>query len=443
MQQIDFIINQKTSSKNSLIIAGTATTNSWDKGSLYSKKSESLTITPNAIKQAWKEKSQGFPVLVDHGKGKEFGANQVGKWLSYVYEPSDYSLDSPNILKMKVKVICEITDSKAIQMIKENKLNCFSLSWKTLNWLVNEKTGQRIDTEIEITELTLTANPANPEATFTVVTDDSLLEQFNFNNETRLKGKKVKVDAVLENAKMFYAGVIIDNQKSLIPIQDLEISKKIKFNYKVLDKSQSMSLRAINKLKIMYPELQSKILEVVKTSMTSGEVTEITDLTMKILPPTGTEGLAEFKANGKVMKMKVMINDGNMELGDIEQDEIVDENPVSAISAHTEEEIVEEEIVEEKTVDMAETANKNTSNTDTDFIENTNKDSEKSSNVEEIKNAKTEEETTPTVENLSDTTETTPTAEIENAKTARSFEDLVNSYGYMTALKIQQGTISI
>jgi len=423
--QLDFIINTKSlESENSLIISGIATTNSWDRGSLSNKNSESLTITPNAIKQAWGE---GIPVMVDHGKGKEFGTQQIGRWISYLYEPSDYSLDSPELLKMEIKVVCEITNQKAIELINNNKLNNFSLSWKTLNWLLNQKTGQRIDTEIELAELTLTATPANPDAKFTVVTDESLLEQFNLENETRLNGKKVQVKTILENAKMYYAEVIIENQKSMVPISELTEAKKIKLNYKLLDNNAGVSFRPANKLKIMYTELKSKILDVVKAYMPDAEVNEISDLSMKVMPPLGEDGMAEFKVGDKTMRIKLMINGDNMELGDIEEDEVI----------------------EKTTEDVAETATEITPNAETaetaEIVEPVNNDSEKSSSTEnmvEVENAKSEVET-PTVENVpSDTTEGDQ-SEIENAKTAQSFDDLVNEYGYLTALKIQEGTITI
>lgn len=248
---LDFIINQKTITKqDTLIVSGTASTNSWDKGSMSNSESESLTVTPKAMAKAWPEyQKKGGKMFVDHGVTKEFGQNSVGKWLSYLYEPEDYQLDSPEILKMAIKVICEITDPIIIKNILENKMNSFSMAWTTKNWLRNEKTGQRIDTEIEINELTVTSTPANPDATFTVVTDKDLLEQFNLNNNIEVFGNKAQVKEVLKNEKGNYFVDVefkeLVNIKSVnkVSIQDVDILPKIKIdNYKVKIKSNKIKI---------------------------------------------------------------------------------------------------------------------------------------------------------------------------------------------------------
>lgn len=245
---LDFIINQKIITKqDTLIISGTATTNNWDRGSMSSKERESLTVTPMAMRKAWVNyQKAGAKMLVDHGTTKNFGKKSIGKWLSYLYEPEDYQLDSPEILKMAIKVICEITDTDTIQNILDSKIDSFSMAWTTKNWLKNEKTGQRIDTEIVINELTVTGTPANKDATFRVVTDDKLLEQFNLTNNIEVFGSKAKVKEVLKNEKgNYFVDVEISNIKSInrISVQEVNVIPKIIIeDYKVSIRSERIKI---------------------------------------------------------------------------------------------------------------------------------------------------------------------------------------------------------
>jgi len=235
---LNFIINQKTiTNQKSLIISGTATTNSWDRGSLNNPNPESLTVTPNAMKKAWEPYQQKGAIMLDEHGQSELKDKSVGKWLSYIYEPEDYQLDSPEILEMKIKVICEIQNEKTIQQILSGEKDSFSMAWTTKNWLVNQKTGQRIDTEIEINELTVTGNPANKDATFTVVTDEKLLEQYNLQNQVKVYNQKSNIKEIYKNDKgQYFADVEISNLKSVakVPLKDIQEVKGVVIpNYKM------------------------------------------------------------------------------------------------------------------------------------------------------------------------------------------------------------------
>jgi len=189
---IDFIINTKSLTAGGLVIRGTATTNHLD------KHGESITISPNAFKQSYKKFiDKGGKIMAEHGFERKYGNRQLGNVLNMEYAPEDYSIDSPKPLEMKIDVVANITDQELIQDILANKKTSFSLNWKTLNWLTNQKTKQRIDTEVEINELTVTGDPANPKAKFTVVTDEELAKQYKL-------GERVKVFDTIGNVKTVY-----------------------------------------------------------------------------------------------------------------------------------------------------------------------------------------------------------------------------------------------
>jgi hypothetical protein len=160
----------------SLVISGIATTNRKDLD--Y----ESITISPNAIKNALPAFEKiGSPVKVQHERDPEYGDRAVGKVVALDYTPKEYSLDSPKPLKMKITVVCIITDKQAIQDILNGRFDCFSLAWFTKSFLpVNGDRKYRIDTEIVLAELTLTGTPANPDCKFTIVDDESIADTFMY-----------------------------------------------------------------------------------------------------------------------------------------------------------------------------------------------------------------------------------------------------------------------
>jgi hypothetical protein len=98
---------------------------------------------------------------------------------------------------MKIGVVALITDPEAVKDVLSGKLDAFSLRWTTTDYLINKKTNQRIDTHIKIEELTITDNPANPEATFSVVTDQDIAKQYKL-------GEKVEVFDTIANVKSLY-----------------------------------------------------------------------------------------------------------------------------------------------------------------------------------------------------------------------------------------------
>ncbi len=189
---IDFIFNIKSVKHNSLIISGKATTNHLD------RHGESITISPNAFYQAKKAfLDKGGKMLAEHGMDRKYGSRTVGRVINMEYSPKEYSIDSPKPLDMSIDVVAELTDPNIIEDVLSNKKGAFSLAWKTKNWLVNQKTKQRIDTEVEFNELTVTSDPANRKATFHVVTDEALAKQYKL-------GKTVKVYDTLANVKCVF-----------------------------------------------------------------------------------------------------------------------------------------------------------------------------------------------------------------------------------------------
>ena len=97
---IDFIINTKSLTTGGLVIRGTATTNHLD------KHGESITISPNAFKNAYKSFiDKGGKIMAEHGFERKYGNRQLGNVLNMEYSPEDYSIDSPKPLEMKIDVL--------------------------------------------------------------------------------------------------------------------------------------------------------------------------------------------------------------------------------------------------------------------------------------------------------------------------------------------------
>jgi hypothetical protein len=256
---IDFILNIKSIKKDSIIISGIATSNRLD------AHGESITISPNAYKTAITEYNKkdgkvydnnhnpvGLVIAyehepIDHEK-QIFTTNNIknskkirGMTLETEYYPKDYTIDSPQVLKMAIKFVAEIWDQELIKDIIERRVSKASLNWKTLNWLINSKTKQRIDTEVQLNELSLVRVPANPDAVFSVVTDESLAKQYKL-------GERVKVFDTIGNVKTVYVDsdnhyyvdiefedeIINIKTASKIPFELLDIYKvNIIYNYKV------------------------------------------------------------------------------------------------------------------------------------------------------------------------------------------------------------------
>lgn len=189
---IDFIINSKSVTSDGLVITGQASTNKRD------KHNESITISPNAFKNALGPfLKKGGKMLAEHGFEPKYGKRIVGKVLNMEYWPKEYSIDSPNMLKMSLNAVALLTDKDIIQDVLSGQKDSFSLNWITKSWLVNQKTKQRIDTDIQINELTITRNPANTEAKFTIVKDDDLIKQYKL-------GEKVEIYDTIASIKSLY-----------------------------------------------------------------------------------------------------------------------------------------------------------------------------------------------------------------------------------------------
>jgi len=241
---IDFIINTKSLTTGGLVIRGTATTNHLD------RHGESITISPNAFKNAYKSFiDKGGKIMAEHGFERKYGNRQLGNVLNMEYAPEDYSIDSPKPLEMKIDVVANITDEELIQDILANKKTSFSLNWKTLNWLVNQKTKQRIDTEVIINELTVTCYPSNPKAKFSVVTDESLAKQYKLSERVKVFDTIGNVKTVyVDNNNHYYVDVEFEDEiinmktVSKIPFESLDTyTVNIIPKYKVNIKSEIYS----------------------------------------------------------------------------------------------------------------------------------------------------------------------------------------------------------
>ena len=193
---------------SSLIISGSAMTADRD------RHLESICISPRAFQKGSREFLSGStPLLVDHGFENKYGSNVIGKVISLDYEPKDYNIDSPDRLDMKLKALAVVTDLMVIQDVLSGLYDAFSLRWLINSWLVNGKTNQRIDTDIEIVELSITGDPANLNTTFEVVTDDKLIEQYQ---REEMFGQKVSIKSMYRSAAgEYFADLEFDTLESM------------------------------------------------------------------------------------------------------------------------------------------------------------------------------------------------------------------------------------
>jgi hypothetical protein len=191
------IIEKSFNSDNNLVIKGIATTNRID------KEGESLTITPQALKNGWQVfLSKGAPMLVEHGRTSHFESDKVGYYVS-IDIPEDYNpleSDIPN--KVQITVIGVVTDPEAIRLCLSGYLNSFSvdLSLPSPNSVWEKDKGTfKLITSVIINEITICNEPINPDCNFTIVTDQKLIEQYGFSNHIGDKVKAFDANAVVKS----------------------------------------------------------------------------------------------------------------------------------------------------------------------------------------------------------------------------------------------------
>lgn len=250
--------NLQFEKNGSIIISGIATTNSKDRegGGLrrtvngYLFPSNKITITPNALKNAlpdfYKNKA---PLMVDHGMGEQYRDRVVGEVMSLDYEPKEYDVDSPMPPKMKITFVARVDDEELIEEVLTGKKGFVSLRWKTQNFYIHPKTEMRVDTEVTLTELSVTANPKNKEAKFNVVRDEDLERTFF------KRGEEVEI----QNAKAFVKEIYEDNGNFLY---DLEFDDG--WNFKSLEyisekRLVELSGKKVNQFQLRFDNFKSNI----------------------------------------------------------------------------------------------------------------------------------------------------------------------------------------
>lgn len=129
------------------------------------------TIVKGAFKQTlkdWKKQGKLPKMLLQHGGGGFFSSNAddmvpIGKW-EEMYE-DDYGLF------MRGRLFDVDTDrAKATYAaLKEGELDGLSIGFRTRKWKMDEETGIRTLTEIELFEVSLVTFPANDPARVTTV----------------------------------------------------------------------------------------------------------------------------------------------------------------------------------------------------------------------------------------------------------------------------------
>lgn len=158
------IFEKSLQSDGHLIIKGRATSNDLD------YQGEMVTITPKALERALPAfYAKGAPIYVDHGKNPKYQNRQVGKVILMDYNPKTWDLDNPFPEEMSITSVCIIWDPEAISDILSGLLDSHSIRLLAYNKMVIPDTPHEILTDIELDELTLTANPANPTCTFDIV----------------------------------------------------------------------------------------------------------------------------------------------------------------------------------------------------------------------------------------------------------------------------------
>lgn len=248
MTTTNLIINQKTKTEEGLVISGVVTTNKKD------RQHETITISPNALKKAWPEFSKGgAPMKVEHalfarfdGRGVSYNEKfnprehywlnpafkdrTVGKVLNMEFEnPENFDIDTDEPKPTKITFVALIADPEAIEAIENNELDSVSLGWSSNDWYGRQgQPTERVDTDITIKELSLTANPANPDALiekFHRVTDEELERQFFPKGE--LVATKNQVGRVEDYFRDDWGEIYVklSNHKSLVKVEKVQKSE--------------------------------------------------------------------------------------------------------------------------------------------------------------------------------------------------------------------------
>lgn len=184
----------------------------------------------------------------------------------------------------------------------------------------------------------------------------------------------------------------------------------------------------------MYESLKTKLAEVLKTQNPESQEA-IESMKVTFLPPAGMTGSIEYKI-GELEQMSTFdVNDQN-------EIELKDEAMTPALKSDSTPEPTDSEIVNKESMDSS------------SAMENEEVQKEESKEIlETAKSLKIEpdqDSQTPAVEPKPEGETVEPKIQnekpLENEKSASeetSFEDLVDQYGYMAALKIKDGTINI
>jgi hypothetical protein len=177
------IFDKSLKPDGALVFRCKATTNQVDRDN------ESITLIPEVFKPAWEDfVAKGAPMLVEHGRDPEYGADVVGYFVAMTYQPETYDLNRLLIEdvppKMEVTVTGVATDKRAIKDILVGKRQALSVGFG----VPRDQDGIQkafvygkylIPKQIVIFEITLCAIPVNTDCTdFTLVTDQSLIDQF-------------------------------------------------------------------------------------------------------------------------------------------------------------------------------------------------------------------------------------------------------------------------
>lgn len=175
-----------------IVIKGIATSNVLD------YQGEKITITPKALDSAFPEfLKSGARIKVEHGFSDKYQDRVVGRVIKMEYTPKDFDLDNPQIPKMQILTTAIIEDEEAIRDVLVGNLDAFSIGGGSETEPLRDSTGNIVFTTFKFNELTLTKNPANPEATFEIVDDEQETE------ETKSCFEELKQSGVLVAKSLF------------------------------------------------------------------------------------------------------------------------------------------------------------------------------------------------------------------------------------------------
>lgn len=183
----------------------------------------------------------------------------------------------------------------------------------------------------------------------------------------------------------------------------------------------------------MYESLKTKLTEMLRAKTPELD-SEIENMEVAFLPPDGMKGMVSYKIGDKVCKSNFKVDDNEIEIDNTEADDTAMTQDSTAESPS------DQEVVNNESIDLSSAMPSDEEITNEESQPEV--DNAKTANVEaEEISPNPEPEATPEAEETEPKTETV----VENSKISAeaTFDELVEQYGYITALKIQDGTVNI